>query len=84
MLAAFRSLAVPLRAVLSIALTVTWVYGVLIWIYQEGGLAWTGIGSLQPTPAGVCWIVPVITFAVLVGLGFGWVELVCVGLLRFG
>ena len=71
-LLAFRSLAVPLRAVVSIALTVGWVYGFLIWVYQEGGLAWTGIASLQPTPAGICWLVPVITFPVLVGLGLDY------------
>jgi len=69
---AFRSLAVPLRAVVSIALTVGWVYGFLIWVYQEGGLAWTGIASLQPTPSGICWLVPVITFPVLVGLGLDY------------
>ena len=71
-LLAFRSIFVPLRAVLSIALTVAWVYGVLIWVYQEGGLAWTGISSLQPTPSGICWIVPVITFPILVGLGLDY------------
>ena len=43
-----------------------------IWVYQEGGLAWTGIASLQPTPAGICWLVPVITFPVLVGLGLDY------------
>ena len=69
---AFRSLFVPLRAVLSIALTMGWVYGILIWIYQEGGLAWTGIESLAPTPSGICWIVPVITFAVMLGLGLDY------------
>jgi uncharacterized membrane protein YdfJ with MMPL/SSD domain len=71
-LLAFRSVFVPLRAVLSIALTVAWVYGLLIWVYQEGGLSWTGVPSLQPTPAGISWIVPVITFAVLVGLGLDY------------
>lgn len=102
-LLAFRSLFVPLRAVLSIALTVGWVYGLLVWVYQEGGakpsehsnaalsehtrtpaahsvrvpvrmagLEWTRIASLQPTPQGVSWIVPVITFAVLVGLGLDY------------
>ena len=70
--AAFRSVLVPLRAVLSIALTVGWVYGVLIWVYQEGALAWTGIASLAPTPSGISWLVPVVTFAVLVGLGLDY------------
>jgi len=70
--AAFRSVLVPLRAVLSIALTVGWVYGILIWVYQEGALEWTGIASLAPTPSGISWLVPVITFAVLVGLGLDY------------
>ena len=71
-LIAFRSLAVPLRAVLSLALTIGWVYGILIWIYQGGGLAFTGVQSLLPSVHGICWIVPVLTFPVLVGLGLDY------------
>ena len=71
-LVAFRSVLVPLRAVASLALTVGWVYGALIWVYEDGGLAWTGISSLAPTPIGICWINPVITFAVIVGLGLDY------------
>ena len=71
-LIAFRSLLVPLRAVASLALTAGWVYGILIWIYQDGALQWTGISALAPTASGICWIVPVITFAVIVGLGLDY------------
>ena len=48
------------------------MYGIAIWIYQEGGLAWTGVPSLLPTPSGISWIVPVVTFPILVGLGLDY------------
>ena len=47
------------------------MYGILIWVYQEGGLAWTGVGALQPTGA-LCWMAPVITFAIMIGLGLDY------------
>ena len=40
--AAFRSLVVPLRAVLSISLTLAWVYGFLVAVYQHGLLRGRG------------------------------------------
>ena len=58
--AAFRSLVVPLRAVLSISLTLAWVYGFLVAVYQHGLLAWTGIPAFQPAPQGLSWMTPVL------------------------
>ena len=70
--AAFRSLVVPLRAVLSISLTLAWVYGFLVAVYQHGLLAWTGIPAFQPAPQGLSWMTPVLSFAVMVGLGLDY------------
>ena len=57
-LPSFRSVLVPLRAVLSISLTVCWVYGILVFIYQEGGLEWMGVSCWMRTPSGICWFAP--------------------------
>ena len=70
--AAFRSLVVPLRAVLSISLTLAWVYGFLVAVYQHGLLVWTGIPAFQPAPQGLSWMTPVLSFAVMVGLGLDY------------
>lgn len=68
---AFRSLVVPIRAIFSITLTLSFVYGAAVWVYQDGvldGLHFAGLrgsGSLS-------WISPVMCFSVLVGLGLDY------------
>jgi uncharacterized membrane protein YdfJ with MMPL/SSD domain len=68
---AFRSLVVPFRAVLSIALTLAYVYGCAVWVYQTGVLDFLNVRSLSGEGA-LSWISPVMAFSVLVGLGLDY------------
>jgi RND superfamily putative drug exporter len=69
LLGAFRSLVVPLKAVLMNVLSLGASYGVLVWVFQEGHLAgWLGIeafGGIDPT-------IPLVMFAVVFGLSMDY------------
>ena len=67
----FRSVVVPVRSVFSIALTLAWVYGLLVLVYQEGVLEWTGLDCFQQTDY-ISWLPPVMTFSIIVGLGLDY------------
>lgn len=69
----FRSVVVPLRSVASLCLTLSFVYGLAVLVYQEGVLDWTGIHSLAFSGTGeVSWIAPVMAFCIIVGLGLDY------------
>ena len=68
---AFRSLVVPARAVLSITLTLAYVYACVVWVYQDGVLDFLSLESLSGQGA-LSWIAPVMAFSVLVGLGLDY------------
>lgn len=69
---AFRSLVVPLRAVVSIALTEGFVFGSVVLVYQAPGvLDWTSIAALSGAGA-VSFIAPVVVFSVIVGLALDY------------
>jgi uncharacterized membrane protein YdfJ with MMPL/SSD domain len=69
LLGAFRSVAVPIKAVLMNVLSLGASYGILVWIFQEGHLAsWLGIeafGGIDPT-------IPLVMFAVVFGLSMDY------------
>ncbi|EGD75211.1 hypothetical protein PTSG_06862 [Salpingoeca rosetta] len=71
MLLAFRSVAIALKAVLSIALTQGLVYGISTCVYDYGIFAFLGWNSLAPT-GGLCWIPSILVFTILVGLGLDY------------
>ncbi|MHB0914724.1 MAG: MMPL family transporter [Thermoleophilia bacterium] len=65
----FRSLLLPLKAILMNLLSVSAAYGVLVLVFQEG----LGAGLLGFTPAeGIIPFVPVILFSVLFGLSMDY------------
>jgi uncharacterized membrane protein YdfJ with MMPL/SSD domain len=71
----FRSIFVPLRAVVTICLTLLWVYGLAVMVYVDG--AWDGLGipglSANVGPPGeINWFAPVMCFSILVGLGLDY------------
>jgi len=71
---AFRSMVVPLRAVFSIGLTLCLVYGAAIFVYEDGVLAFLQFKGLMPlqNDASLCWIPPILSFSIVVGLGLDY------------
>jgi RND superfamily putative drug exporter len=66
---AFRSLVVPLKAVLMNVISLGASYGVLVWVFQEGHFSeWLGfepLGGIDPT-------IPLVMFAVVFGLSMDY------------
>lgn len=63
----FRSLFVPLRLVVSIALVLSQIYGLSELVFQEHILRWLFPAVSQFDS--ILWATPVLTFPILVGLG---------------
>jgi putative drug exporter of the RND superfamily len=64
---AFRSLVIPLRAVLTIAVTLAFCYGWTVFVYVDGALAWTHFWGFSQQYA-LLWMPPLVSFSILVGL----------------
>eukprot|EP00301_Raphidiophrys_heterophryoidea_P019419 c4358_g1_i1.p1 GENE.c4358_g1_i1~~c4358_g1_i1.p1 ORF type:complete len:847 (-),score=201.77 c4358_g1_i1:157-2418(-) len=71
MLAAFRSVVVPLRSIFSIALTLSWTYGISKLVYNDGILGWLKLKPLAQYD-GVSWFTPVMCFSILTGFGLDY------------
>jgi RND superfamily putative drug exporter len=69
LLGAFRSVVVPLKAVLMNILSLGASYGVLVWVFQEGHFAgllgFEALGGIDPT-------IPIVMFAVVFGLSMDY------------
>lgn len=63
-----RSLLLPLKAIVMNLLSVTASYGALVWIFQEGHLAWL----LNFTPAPIETPIPLIMFCIIYGLSMDY------------
>lgn len=61
---AFRSLVIPVRAVFSLFLTLAFVYGSAVWVFQDGVLDFLSWAPLQGSGA-LCWLAPVMAFSIL-------------------
>eukprot|EP00747_Dinoflagellata_sp_TGD_P010762 gnl/TRDRNA2_/TRDRNA2_120137_c3_seq1.p1 gnl/TRDRNA2_/TRDRNA2_120137_c3~~gnl/TRDRNA2_/TRDRNA2_120137_c3_seq1.p1 ORF type:complete len:649 (+),score=55.25 gnl/TRDRNA2_/TRDRNA2_120137_c3_seq1:276-1949(+) len=64
----FRSVLIPIRSVLSILLTLFWVYGLAVLTYQWGILDWTGLGGLSGAFKAQPWCIPIVSFFIVVGI----------------
>jgi RND superfamily putative drug exporter len=69
LLGAFRSLVVPIKAVLMNVLSLGASYGILVWVFQEGHfsslLGFDALGGIDPT-------IPLVMFAVVFGLSMDY------------
>ena len=69
LLVQFRSVLLPLKAVLMNGLSILASYGALVWVFQEGNLSWllgfTGLGFVEAS-------LPVIMFCILFGLSMDY------------
>jgi len=81
--ATFRSLVIPIRAIVSNLLCLGLTYGVSIMVYQDGALNWMNwfpvSGEMQAMP----WIIPVVVFFVLTGIGLDYDVFLCVRITEY-
>lgn len=68
MAASFQSLVVPFRSLVSNLLTLVFVYGMTVLVYEYGILDWTGWPAVQKLPEGLSFTLPVIIFFVIIGI----------------
>ena len=70
----FRSIVPPLRSIVSIACTISFSYGLAVLIYQDGliGNHLTYVRSLSAVDGEICWLVPVMSFSIIVGLALDY------------
>jgi RND superfamily putative drug exporter len=69
LLAAFRSVVVPLKAVLMNVLSLGAAYGLLVWVFQDGHLS--GLLGFEPLE-GIDPTIPLVMFAVVFGLSMDY------------
>ena len=74
LLVAFRSLLVPIRAVLCLVWMLVVTFGSAVLIYQDGALEGLGMGSFAPSEGAIFWMSPCIAFSIVVGLGLDYGE----------
>ena len=66
----FRSVFIPLRLILTIGLTLSWIYGLGILVFET-----TAFNSIIPALQRVTalyWLVPIMAFTILIGLGLDY------------
>jgi uncharacterized membrane protein YdfJ with MMPL/SSD domain len=68
----FRSVFTPLRSILSICLTLSFSFGLGVLVYQHGVFDWTGLRALTSVGDEVCWLVPIMTFSIIVGVALDY------------
>jgi len=69
---AFRSLLVPVRAVLCLCWMLAVTFGAAVIVYQDGALAGLGLSPFAPCGDALTWMAPCITFSIVVGLGLDY------------
>jgi len=67
----FRSIGVPVRSVLSIGATLSFVYGLAVLVYQYGAFDWTHLRCVERVGA-ISFLPPIMAFTVIVGLGLDY------------
>lgn len=68
----FQSIFPPIRSILSIALTLTFSFGLGVLVYQKGVFDWTDLRALTSIGDEVCWLVPIMAFSIIVGLALDY------------
>ncbi|ETO23866.1 drug exporter of the RND superfamily-like protein, partial [Reticulomyxa filosa] len=63
----FRSVLLPCRLLCTIVITLSFVFGVAVLIYQHGALDWLHLQMFQ-SEDGLAWIIPLVTVTLLLGL----------------
>jgi predicted RND superfamily exporter protein len=68
----FQSFFLPLRSVVSIGLTLGFSFGLGVLVYEKGIGNWIGAAALSSPQNEFCWLVPVMSFSLIVGLALDY------------
>jgi uncharacterized membrane protein YdfJ with MMPL/SSD domain len=68
----FRSIVPPLRSIVSITFTLAVSFGMAVWVYQDGIFASWHLRSLTAVDPELSWLVPVMSFSIMVGLALDY------------
>lgn len=68
----FQSIVTPFRSVVSICMTLSFVFGLCVLVFQHGILNWTQVPSWSSTGGEISWLVPVMAFSIIVGLALDY------------
>ena len=66
----FRSVFIPLRLILTIGLTLSWIYGLSVLVFETS--AFHGISPALREVSALYWITPIMAFSILIGLGLDY------------
>merc|ERR1712176_1738799 len=67
----YKAALVPVKLLFTIALPILSVLGAGVFVFQDGALNWTGIGSMK-SQGGLVWINPVACSFMLIGFGLDY------------
>ncbi len=67
--AAFKSIFISLRSIITIGLTIIWIYGFASMVYADGIFDFLHFGGLSSVSGQFIWLSPVMSFTIIVGLG---------------
>jgi uncharacterized membrane protein YdfJ with MMPL/SSD domain len=68
----FMSLLAPFRSILTLTLTLGFSFGLGVLVYQDGLLNWLQLRPLTSVSGGFCWLVPIMSFTIIVGLALDY------------
>ncbi len=66
----FRSVFIPLRLIITIGLTLSWIYGLSILVFET--TAFHGMFPALQRVTSIYWLVPIMAFTILIGLGLDY------------
>ncbi len=69
--AVFRSVLIAVRSVLTLAMTVSCVFGLAALVYDQGVLDWLRFAGLRGS-GGITWLIPVVCFSIVIGLSLDY------------
>ena len=72
LMVAFRSVLIPLRAVVCLLWIFIVTFGSAVFVYQDGALEWTNISGFKQSCGALFWISPTISFNMVCGLGLDY------------
>lgn len=79
----FRSMLIPIRSLLSNCLTLGFVYGVQVLVYQYGWIDFLGKSGINGKYGAIPWFSPVVAFFIITGVGLDYDIFVLVRITEF-